>query len=463
MTTPSPCDLLITDAVLVPRAARDAVLPDGAVAITGDTITAVGPTAELVRSHAPRRVVSAQGGIVMPGFVNTHNHAPLKIVRGIAPDLGFAPAYIKGIPQGDALSDEDALVLARAGTLELLCRGSTTVVDHYQHAEACAQAAAETGVRALVGGRILDTDVSALARGEWRRDPARAERTIRDTVDLIERWSGFDGGRIQGVVAAHAPDTCSPELLAEVRDLASARGSRLHIHLAQSPLEVERVAARTGLHPVDLLDSLGLLSESLVAAHCIRIGEDHIRRLGAAGVAVAHTPVGNAQGGMTAAAWDLHRAGARVSLCTDSKSADMFEVMRAALWVARIRGAGFAIDAATVLHWATAGGAQALGLGDQVGVIAPGFKADLLVLDPEDLALQPLADPIGVLVHCGSGHQVRHVVVAGRLVVEERAPTRLRRDQVLAEVRRTADRLWRASGFQAGRPRPETTAMEAQA
>jgi 5-methylthioadenosine/S-adenosylhomocysteine deaminase len=446
---PFPCDLLITDGTVICRPERAAVLRDGAVAIAADEIIAVGPSDALARDYAAKHVLSAGGGIVMPGFINTHNHSPLKIVRGIAPDLGFAPAYIKDIPQGDTLSGDDALALARLGNLELLLLGTTTVVDHYQHAEACARATDELGLRAFVGGRILDTDVGALARGAWKRDPARGERTIRDTLDAYERWDGHDGGRIRGVIAAHAPDTCSTELLAEVRDLAAAKKAKLHLHLAQSPIEVERVTQRTGQHPVDLLDSLGMLNESLIAAHCICVDDDRVRRMGEARIGVAHTPVGNAQGCMSAPMWTLRQAGAVASLCTDSKSADMFEVMRAALWVARLRGSGFDVRAETVLGWATVGGAAVLGLEHCLGLVAPRYKADLLVLDSQAPGLYPLIDPIGTLVHSGAGQHVRHVVVAGRLVVEDRMPTRVRPREVIAQGQRVAERLWQQSGYRA--------------
>lgn len=443
----TPCDLLITGATVIRRASRADVLFDGAVAVTGETITAVGPTAQLKAAYAPTRTIDAKGGVVMPGLVNTHNHSPLMIVRGMAPDLGFAPAYIKDIPQGDALSDDDARVLARLGALELLRLGSTTVIDHYQHPHACAEAAVELGLRAFVGGRILDVDVPALARGEWKRDAAKGDKTFRDTIDAIDRWHGHDGGRIQGVIAAHAPDTCSPELLAQVRDEAARRGLQIHLHLAQSPLEVERVTARTGKHPIDLCDELGLLTEALIAAHCICVDADQAKRLGAAKINVAHAPVGNAQGAMSAPIQALADAGAQITLCTDSKSGDMFEVMRAALWVARIRSGDLAVKADTVLGWATEGGARALGLADTIGTLNPGMQADLLILDSSIPSLAPMVDGIGVTVHAGSGNHVRHILIGGRLVLEDGRPTRVNPEAIIAEAQAVADRLWRGSAL----------------
>lgn len=445
MTGMIECDLIVSDAIVVRRASPISILADGAVAIDGDTILAVGSTRDLSARFRPRKTISAAGGIVMAGFINTHNHSPLKIVRGVAPDLGFAPAYIKGIPQGDKLDDDDALALARLGTLELLLNGSTTIVDHYQHADACARAAAECGVRAYVGGRIVDVDVGALAQGEWRRDPSAGETMLRRTEELFARWDGHDSGRVRCVVAAHAPDTCSPEILRDARDLAASRDVGVHIHLAQSSLEVSRVKERTGRHPVELLDELGLLNDHLIAAHCIRVDDVQIRRIGAAAANVSHAPIGNAQGGMMAPIQALRDAGATISLCTDSKSGDMFEVARMALLVARMLGSGFELKAADALAWATHGGAVALGRANDLGAIEPGYKADLLVLDPADTGLQPVVDPVGLLIHAGAGRQVVHVVVAGRVVVENREPTLVDRTQIFADAARVADKLWAGS------------------
>ena len=196
------------------------------------------------------RRLDGRGALCLPGFVNTHNHTPLMIVRGMVEDLGFAPAYTPGIPQGHWLSDEETYLLARLGQMELLMAGCTTVVDYYRVPDALARAALETGVRAFIGGRVLDADTAALAEGRFERDAAVGERTLRDGLDLIARWDGADGGRIRAVHAPHAPDTCSRALLQEVARLAAADGRPVHTHLAQSTLEVAHVRNRDGLSPV---------------------------------------------------------------------------------------------------------------------------------------------------------------------------------------------------------------------
>jgi 5-methylthioadenosine/S-adenosylhomocysteine deaminase len=414
-----------------------------ALRIEGGRIAWTGPRAQA--APATRRL-DGRGALCLPGFVNTHNHTPLMIVRGMVEDLGFAPAYTPGIPQGHWLSDEETFLLARLGQLELLMAGCTTVVDYYRSPDALARAAMDTGLRAFVGGRVMDADSAALAEGRFERDPALGERTLRDGLDLIARWDGADGGRIRTVHAPHAPDTCSRGLLQEIARLAAADGRPVHTHLAQSPLEVAHVRQREGMCPVELLHDVGLLHPALFAAHGIFMDADDIARAGRAGMHLCHAPIGNATFGAFAPVLALRDAGVKVTLCTDTKSADMFETMRMAIVAARARAQAFVLDAATVFGWATAGGAQALGLPD-LGRLEAGCRADVVLLDPDAPNLLPVVDGVGIVVHAGSAANVRHVFRDGEHLVADGRPTRLDAEAVRREAQAVADRLWaRARG-----------------
>ena len=443
---PAACDLLVDGGLVVTLDAEDRVIADGAVAIAADRIVAVGASRALGAGFTPRRRIDARNRIVMPGLVNTHNHTPLMIVRGMAEDLGFAPAYTPNIPQGHLLSGGEAYLLARLGAYELLRAGSTTAVDSYRHPDGCARALAESGLRGFVGGRIHDADPAALARGGWRHDRAIGDATLHENLELIARWDGHDGGRIRCFLAPHAPDTCSRDLLVEVAALAARSDQTLHTHLAQSREEIAQVKTRDGRRPSELLDEVGLLGPRLLAAHCIWLEPDEIGRVGGAGVRVAHVPVGNAASGTIAPIVPLERAGALITLGTDTKSGDLFEAMRTAIAVARVRGAGFDVKARTALRWATANGAAALGLGGEVGALQPGMKADLLLLDALAPNLRPIVDGVGVIVHSGVGANVDTVIVDGRVVLDGCRPTRFDGDEVIASAQAVANRLWRASG-----------------
>lgn len=443
--SPVACDLLIRHAAVLTLVEGSALLADGAVAIAGDRILAVGPDAELAAAYAPAETVDAGGGIVMPGFVNTHNHTPLIGVRGMFEDLGFAPAYTAGIPQMAALSPEHMLVMARLGQYEMLRAGSTTVVDFYRRPDALAQAAHEIGLRAFIGGRIMDADAAALAAGRWETDTELGDRLFDENADAIERWDGTDGGRIRCGFGPHAADTCSPDLLRRVAEAARTRGGPVHTHLCQSRREVEVVRERDGRSPVDRFDEVGLLGDRLIAAHCVFLDDTGIERVGAAGVHAAHAPIGNSSSGMVAPILALARAGANVTLCGDSKTADMFESMRMATALARIRDGGFEPTAPTLLGWATVNGAAALGLGDEVGRLAPGMKADVVVLDAAQPSLATIVDGYGIVVRSASALAVDTVVVDGAIRLRGGRPVGFDGDAIVAEARELARSLWAAA------------------
>jgi 5-methylthioadenosine/S-adenosylhomocysteine deaminase len=444
---PEPCDLLVDGGLVLTLDADDRVIADGAVAITADRIVAVEAAGTARARFAPRVRIDGSRRIVMPGLVNTHNHTPLVITRGMVEDMNFAPMYTPRVPQGHRLGAEEAYLLSRLGAWDLLRTGSTTVVDYYRHGDACARAMAESGLRAFVGGRIHDIDLAAVARGEYRYDPAIGEATLSENLDVVAHWHGHDGGRLRGVLAPHAPDTCSRELLREVARHADRSGIPVHTHLAQSPEEVAQVRRRDGLRSSELLDDVGLLGPHVVAGHCIYLAPDELARVGSARLSVAHVPVGNASSGMMAPIRALQEAGALITLATDTKSHDLFQVMRAALAIDRVQGGDRAIDARAALRWATANGAAALGLGHDVGALAVGLKADVILLDADAPNLRPIVDGFSILVHSGVGANVRSAIVDGRVVMDDGRPTRFDADEVIAAAQDVATRLWAESGW----------------
>lgn len=440
------CDLLIINAFVITADAAFSVLRDGAVAILGSEILEVGATREVTARYCARHTIDAAEKIVMPGLVNTHNHTPLMATRGMVEDLGFAPAYTPNLPQGSALSTEEAFMLSRLGIYEMMRFGSTTIVDFYNHADGCARAAAASGVRSFVGGRIHDADMGAVANGEWRYDRAIGEATLKENIELFENWHGRGDGRIHVVLGPHAADTCSRDLLAEIGGLARSLGAPVHTHLAQSEREVQYVAQRDNRLPSQLLEEVGLLNPTLVAGHCIHLDEREIARIGAAGVYVAHSPYGNAVSGRIAPVTALAAAGATITLCTDTKSGDMFEAMRMAVAAARIRKAGYQMNAETVFGWATRNGAAAHGLRGKLGMVAAGQLADLVILDATAPNLCPLIDGAGQVVYSAMGMNVETVIVDGRVILENGFPTLFDGEMVVREAQSVARGLWARYG-----------------
>jgi 5-methylthioadenosine/S-adenosylhomocysteine deaminase len=445
---PKPCDLLVTADVLMTLDATSRILHDAALAIVGHMIVDIGPATELRAKWAPAEIVEGKGRIVMPGLVNVHNHTPLMITRGMIEDIGFAPMYTPGIPQGHWLTEEDAYALSSLGMYELLRAGCTTVVDFYRYPSACARAASELGVRAVIAGRVHDAEPGALATGKYEYSRAIGQASLKENAELIEKWNGHDEGRIRCDWAPHAPDTCSDDLLREVKKLADAHGGNIHTHLSQLPLEVEAVKARTGFTPPQLMDSLGLLNDRLIAAHCIHMDRSDIELCGKSHMTVAHAPIGNAKGGRIAPIMELKEAGARIALCTDTFSGDLIEAMRWAISMQRINRQGNVLDARTVLAWGTREGAEAIGMGDKVGSLEIGKRADIVMLDNRSPSLAPLVDGYGVLVHSASGHDVDTVIVDGKIVLSGGHLTLADGDAIVASAQKVATTLWGRAGRQ---------------
>ena len=440
-TPPIPCDILVQAAAIITMDDTAPLLRDAAIAVTAGAIIACGPADAMARDFAPARRAGSPRAIALPGLVNIHNHAPLMIVRGAIEDQGFAPAYTPGVPQGDVLSAEEAYLLARLGLYEMLRFGSTTVVEFYRHPESLARAMVESGLRGFVGGRIMDADGAALARGQWAQAPARGIATRDEAFGFAEAWRGRHP-MVTPVLGPHAADTCSPGLLREVAALAASTGMVVHTHMHQSQAEVDVVVARDGCRPVELFEHVGLLNPKLIAGHCIWMNPADIARFGAARAVVAHAPIGNAAHGTIAPVLALEAAGASITFATDTKSGDMFQAMRTGLMAARIRGAGFSVGSETMLRWATREGATALGLGDTVGMIRPGYRADIVLLDGDAPNLCPLTAPAGLVVHNAVGANVDTVLINGRVVLEAGQPTLFDGAEIVRTAGAVAKRLW---------------------
>ena len=443
-----PCDLLVTADLILTLDAGSRIVKSGAIAVTDRVIVDIGAAGQLRRRWTPARTIEGRNRIVIPGLVNVHNHTPLMITRGMIEDIGFAPMYTPGIPQGHWLTEDDAYALSRLGMYELLRAGCTTVMDFYRYPSSCARAAAELGVRAVIAGRVHDAEPGTLADGKHVYSRAIGTASLQENAQLIKRWNGHDDGRIRCDWAPHAPDTCSDDLLREVKKLADAHGGNVHTHLSQLPAELQAVKERTGLTPPQLMDKLGLLNDRLIAAHCIHMDRADIELCGRSKMTVAHAPIGNAKGGRIAPIMELQEAGARIALCTDTFSGDLIEAMRWAISMQRINRQGNVLDPRTVLDWGTRAGAEALGLGDQVGSLEVGKKADMVLLDNRSPTLAPLIDGYGVLVHSASGHDVDTVIVDGKVVVAQGRLTLADGDEIVAEAQKVADALWSRAGRQ---------------
>jgi 5-methylthioadenosine/S-adenosylhomocysteine deaminase len=392
------------------------------------------------------RQLSLRDHFITPGFVNVHSHAILTMVRGVAADLGFAPSYTPGIPKGTQVNPDQARALARLGALEALSFGSTLLGDNFVHADVCADAMCELGLRLAPSWRIHDVDFSTVARGEWRHEPGIGERTLRAGLALHQRWR--DHPKVTVNLAAHAVDTCSEGFLREIGEQARRLNLVVSTHLGQSMVEVERVRARTGRSSTEVLEDCGLLNARLLGGHCIYLSDSDLDRMAASGAHAVHIPKPNATSGRLAPTPRIKARGINIALATDTQHGDMIELMRWALITARVQEGGVSADWQPhhVFDMATMGGARALGLADRIGSLRVGKQADFVAIDASRPHLVPHVDPLGNLVHTGQGRDVSHVAVDGELLIEHGEPTRVDRHRIVAEAEQAARALWGSEG-----------------
>lgn len=443
-TEPPRFDLLLQDVIALTADPEQPEIRGATIGVLRGRITWLSdkPPAR----HAAHRVLRLPGHFVTPGFVNPHAHSILCMVRGVAADLGFAPSYTPGIPKGTQVNPQQARALARLGALEALLFGSTVLGDHFVHADVTTEAMAELGLRLAPSWRIHDVDFARVAQGDWQHSAAIGDATLQAALDLHARWAGHPRVRVN--LAAHAVDTCSEGFLREVATASRRHDLVVSTHLGQSQVEVERVRARCGRSSTEVLADCGLLNERLLGGHCIYLTQEDAGRMAAAGAHAVHIPKCNATSGRLAPTPMLKRAGVNIALATDTQHADMVELMRWALITARVQE-GRVDDSwqpRDVFHMATMGGARALGMAHELGSLALGKAADLVVFDGNRPHLRPHVQPLGSLVHTGQGRDVRMVIVDGEILVEDGRPTRVDMDVVCAEAEQAARELWGAQG-----------------
>ena len=434
--------------VLTMNDALDVV--EGAVAIDDGCIVAVGPDAEAARPRFDR-VVDAGGGLVIPGFVQTHVHLCQTLFRGYADDLTLLDWLRRRVWPMEAAHTEASLRAAtRLAAAELLLGGTTSVLtmETVHDTDAVLDALAGTGLRATVGKCMMDAPAEGVP--DRLREPAAT--ALEGSLALRKRWDGAAGGRLRVALAPRFAVSCTRELLEATGAAAAATGALVHTHASESAQEVDLVRRQTGLGNMAYLAEVGLASPRLCAAHCIWVDDAEQALMAERDVRVLHCPSSNLKlGSGLAPVTELRARGVTVSLGADGAACnnrlDMFDEMRlAALLQAARRGPG-ALPARDVLWMATRSGALTLGLEDAIGSIEPGKRADLVVVDRTRPHVVGAPDPYSALVYAARASDVRAVAVDGVLRVDEGRLVDVDPEEVGAAARREARALAARAGW----------------
>lgn len=426
---------------------RHHVIPNGEVVFEGSRILYAGPRWD----GAPGQVVEAPGMLVSPGFINTHGHIGVELMAAFVdmPIVGDRPAryglseaYAARSDLPQSLTIEEQQLSAEFALVQMLKCGSTTIVDAAGSGtlwwlgnppgdeEMLLETAARVGARVYASlsyrsGRVYyDRD----GRAGWFWDEASGQEGLRRAVEFCLRHRGTRGGLVETLLCPHAVDNCSPDLLRATRQAATAYGLIVQIHCAQYEFEVARIKNTYHCTPVEHLAALGFLGPDIILGHTIYVqghvamGGDPVkdlRLIARAGASVAHSPLPFARRGETLQSFGRYRAeGINVAIGCDVWPADIIGEMRLA-WLM-----GKAVDRSAntptcrdVFDAGTLGGARALNR-DDLGRLAPGATADIVLIDLGRYHIGPVLDPIRALVTCATGQDVHTIWVAGRKVVE---------------------------------------------
>ncbi|MBE9488263.1 MAG: amidohydrolase [Bacteroidetes bacterium] len=355
-------------------------------------------------------VIDGKGGILLPGFINLHNHVSMTLLRSYADDIPLMPWLTEKIwPVEDKMTPEHIYVGAKLGIAEMLLGGTTTFVDMYASEDMVAKAGVELGMRTVLGLAFLDQSFPYFE--------AFAEK-------LIEKY-GKENGLVSLTMSPHAPYTCSPETLEKAVAFAKKHNLMVHTHLSETETEIKQIRERYDKTPVEYFRDLGLFDQKTIAAHCVYLEDSDMKIMRDYGVSVSHNPQSNMKlGSGIAPVKKMMDYGINVGLGTDGPSSnndlDMWEEMRSASFLQKVVALDPTIlPAYEILKMATVNGAKALNR-DDLGTIAVGQTADFMIIDTSKPHFFPCHDVIANLVYCGKASDVDTVFVNGKMVVRSK-------------------------------------------
>ncbi len=431
--------LIIKGSTIITMDSRNHIF-EGDVMVEGGRITRLD---RQITAQADE-VIDARGRVLVPGFVQTHIHLCQTLFRGAADDLALIDWLKKRIwPLEAAHTPESLYASARLGLAELI-RGGTTcalTMETVNHTESVFRAVEESGFRATVGKCMMD-------KGDEVPEGLReqTEASIEQSLELLERWHGRANERIRYCFAPRFAVSCTRELLERVARLARERGVMVHTHASENKDEIAMVERDTGRRNIEYLSDVGLTAPHVLLAHCVHLDESEMEILRATGTNVAHCPSSNLKlGSGLARVADMQKLGIRVTLGADgapcNNRLDMFTEMRTAALIQKARCGPEALPALQALRMATISGAHALGLGDEIGSIEKGKRADIALINLDHPHTTPRPDLVSTIVYAAEAGDVETVIIDGRIVMREGRLTTLDERTVIREAREQAERI----------------------
>ncbi len=435
---PWSCDIVITNGTVVTMDKGRRVIENGAVAIKGDKIVAVGPTAVVTKNLTAKRTINARGKVIIPGLINTHTHVPMSLFRGISDDLDLNDWLTKYIFPAEAKNVDEKFVRAgtRLGLAEMIRGGTTTYCDMYYFEDAIAEETKKAGVRGVLGETIIKFPVS---------DNKTPEDALAYTERFIKRWK--NDPLIVPAAAPHAPYTLETATLKAIRAQSDRLNSTVVIHVAETKKERDDILAQYGKTPAAYLDSIGFLSHRTIAAHSVWLRSDEIDIYKKRGVGSAHCPTSNMKlASGVAPIPEMLAKDVAVGLGTDGAASnndlDMWEEIDLAAKLHKLTSNDpKTLPAETAFEMATIRGARALHLENLIGSLEIGKRADIAIVDLDSLNQTPYFNIYSALVYSTKATDVRTVIINGRLVMLDRRLLTLNETVIKVDANRYREKI----------------------
>ena len=427
------------------------IIQGGSIVIEGGRIGRIGKAAELAGTPADR-VIDARHMVVTPGFLNGHMHVSYAHpVRGIFPDdMGSPLDHVFNLQA--AMTEEEEYHASLHAVLELVKNGTVCFLDpgSTKFPDACLKAYEDAGIRVITGECVTDLE------GRLTLPRYSTKEAVDRTAAFIAKWHGRLEGRIRAWAMPFSPETCSADLLRALKRVADERRTGLTLHHGSGPQARKEYQARHGLSPTGYLESLGVLAPNVALAHALGVDEAEIDSVARTGASVVMCPITAAKGARGVPVHgrmpEFLAKGVKVALGSDSPNncnhLDLVRSMNmAAIQYKDARQDMRQIPAETALEMATRLGAEALGLGDELGSIEPGKKADLVLFDTQRPEWQALFNPVNNLVYNADGRSVHTVIIDGRVVVDAYRQSFVDEPRLFAKVQEIGERLQARTGI----------------
>jgi 5-methylthioadenosine/S-adenosylhomocysteine deaminase len=436
-------DLIVRGGTVVTMDGERRVIENGAVAVKGGRIVSVGSVTDIDRTFTAREVVNARGKVIIPGLINGHTHVPMTLFRGLADDLDLQEWLTKYIFPAEAknVTEEFVRVGTRLGLAEMLRGGTTTYCDMYYFEDAIADETAKAGMRGVLGETVIDFPVA---------DNKTNAEAMAYVERFVKKWQG--NPLIVPAIAPHAPYTVSEEHLKAVRAFSDRTGAPIVTHISETKREVDDSIKAKGASPVDYLNRIGFLSNRVIAAHMVWPSEEELGLLKQLGVGIVHNPQSNMKlASGVAPVPEMLKADLPVGLGTDGAASNndlnLWEEMDTAAKLHKLISKDpKVVNAAEAFEMATIRGARALHLEKEIGSIEKGKRADLVIVDLDDLNQTPSYNIYSDLVYATKAGDVQTVIIEGRIVMRDRRLLTLNEELIKKDARRYRERIIQSLG-----------------